>query len=97
MGDRVDSITVTLDVPVTFKDRTYSELTFGRRKAKHLLKMDAVKGEIAKSFALYAAMADVPFQVIEELDGDDYERIAEETLPLMGKSVAKEAKRLMRG
>lgn len=83
------TITVALESPVEFNGKTYTELTFHKRKVKHLAAMDLVKGETRKTAALYAAMANVPIQVIEEVDGDDFERLAKEILPLMGKSFRK--------
>ncbi len=80
------TLTFTLDEPVKFQDETYSALTFRRMKAKDLIAGDAVKGDMRKSFALFASMAGVPIQVIEEMDGDDFMRMGMEVAPLMGKA-----------
>lgn len=86
------SLTIGLNEPVKVGGVTYTNLTFRRRKAKDLAAMDLVKGNTRKSFAMYASMAGVPLPVMEELDGDDYDRIVEETVPLMGKSMQKAIK-----
>lgn len=82
------TVEIKLDYPVTWKDKTIDTLVFRRRKARDLVAMDAVKGDMAKTFALYASMCGQPLPVIEEIDGDDMDRIMELTLPLMGKTAA---------
>lgn len=89
MAEKTRTITVALEEPVTHGETTYTELTFERRKAKHLVAMDLVKGATRKHMALLAAMANVPLPVIEELDADDFDRVAEETVAVMGKSAMK--------
>ena len=83
-----DTVEVKLDYPVTFKDKTIDTLTFRRRKARDLVAMDAVKGEMQKTLALYASMCGQPLPVIEDLDGEDLDKVMEATLPLMGKTAA---------
>lgn len=82
------TITIALDFPVEFKDESYSELTFRRLKGRDMATSDAFRSRIEKHMAMLAGMAGVPVQVIFELDADDYERVSEETIPLMGKSTA---------
>lgn len=84
----VDTVEVKLDYPVTFKEKVIDTLVFRRRKARDLLAMDAVKGDMGKTFALYASMCGQPLSVIEDLDGDDLDRVIEATAPLMGKTAA---------
>ncbi|SMC43248.1 Phage tail assembly chaperone protein, E, or 41 or 14 [Fulvimarina manganoxydans] len=81
------TITVKLEDPVEFDKKTYTELTFGKLKAKHLAAMDLVKGESVKPMAMYASMAGVPLPVIQELSIDEWEKVQEETIPLLGKSM----------
>lgn len=88
MSGSPKTITVTLAEPVKVGEETFEKLTFRRRKAKDLVAMDLVKGELRKHMAMLASMGGVPLPVIEELDGDDYETVSRETIPLMGKSVA---------
>lgn len=87
MTDRPKSITVTLDEPVDHKGQAYDSLTFRRAKAKDFVAMDAVKGEMRKTMALFASMSGVPLPVIEELDAEDFARVGVEIAPLMGKSM----------
>lgn len=77
--------------PPEHDGKSYPELTFRKMKAKDLVASDLVKGELRKSFAIFASMADVPIQVIEDLDGDDFVRMGLEVAHLMGKSGKKAA------
>lgn len=87
------TLTFKLDEPVEHDGQTYAELTFRKMKARDLIASDVVTGEMRKSFALFASMAGVPIQVIEEMDGDDFIRMGMEVAPLMGKSAAAAAKK----
>ena len=80
------TITIKLDVPVEHDGKTYASLTLRKMKARDLVAGDLVSGETRKAFAIFASMADVPIQVIEELDVDDFEAVGREAAPLMGKS-----------
>jgi hypothetical protein len=80
--------TVTLTEPVTHDGKSYPSLTLRKLKAKDLVAGDLVQGETRKAFAIFASMAGVPIQVIEELDVDDFELLGREAAPLMGKSAA---------
>ncbi|SHE79466.1 Phage tail assembly chaperone protein, E, or 41 or 14 [Loktanella atrilutea] len=93
--DAPATVTVKLEFPVTFDGKTISELTFRRRKAKDLIATDLVKGETRKHMAMMASMADIPLPVIEDLDADDWEEIAEATIPLLGKRTTKLAQQEM--
>jgi Phage tail assembly chaperone proteins, E, or 41 or 14 len=88
--NKIDPIVVKLNEPVVIgeddKAQTISELVFARKmKGKDMVAMDSVTGEVRKSMALFASMADVPLAVIVELDVDDFEHLAREVAPLMGK------------
>ncbi|MGV8832549.1 MAG: phage tail assembly protein [Devosia sp.] len=81
-----EPITVSLSEPVTHGKESYSSLTFTRTtRGKDLVAMDAVQGDIRKSFALFASMAGVPLQVFLEMSTEDYEEVARAAAPLMGK------------
>ncbi len=80
-----ETITFTPVEPLTHDGKTYSSLTLRKMKAKDLVAGDLVQGETRKVFAIFASMASVPIQVIEELDVDDFERLGEVAAPLMGK------------
>lgn len=83
------TITFTPEDPPEHDGKTYTTLTLRKMKAKDLVAGDLVKGDARKSFAIFASMAGVPIQVIEELDVDDFERLGEVAVPLMGKSAEK--------
>lgn len=83
-----DTVDFRLDYPVEFKGEKIEVLTFRRRKARDLVAMDAVKGDMTKTLAMYASMCGKPLPVIEDMDADDFERMLQETLPLMGKAAA---------
>lgn len=86
MSDR-KTVTVTIEGdPPVHDGKTYTSLTLRKMKAKDLVAADLVQGEARKGFALFASMAGVPIQVIEELDMDDLEKLGREAAPLMGKS-----------
>lgn len=76
----------TPDEPIDVNGEIYTELMFERCNAGHLAETDLATGSVAKSIALYAAMAGVPVGVIRRMDVDDFARVAVETAPLMGKS-----------
>lgn len=78
-------VVVELDDPVEWKGETHTRLTFGPLKAKHMALSDSFKGRVQKHMAMIAGMGNVPIQVIEELTADDYEKVCEVTIPLMGK------------
>lgn len=80
------SATYTLKTPVTHNGKTYETLAFRRPKTGDLLVMDSVKGELAKSLALYAAIADVPLPVIKEIELDDFNALSLVVAPLLGES-----------
>lgn len=77
--------TYTLKNPVTFGAKTYDSLTFRNLKARDLAAADLVDGQVKKGFAILASMADVPIQVVLELDVDDLEGAQEVAAPFMGK------------
>jgi hypothetical protein len=83
-----DPVTIKLAGAVTHDGKTYTSLTLRKMKAKDLVAGDLVTGEARRAFAIFASMASVPIQVVEELDIDDFERLGEAAAPLMGKSAA---------
>lgn len=87
MADK-KTVTVTLDDPVEHDGKSYASLNLRKMKAKDLIAGDLVTGDSRKAMAIFAAMAGVPIQVIEELDVDDFEKLGREAAPLMGKSAA---------
>lgn len=86
MSNKPKTITFTPSEPVEAGGETYEKLIFQRMRVRHMVAMDKVAGEVRKTTALFASMADVPIQVIDELDIDDFERLSKEVEPLMGNS-----------
>ena len=80
------TITFTPSEPIESGGETYEKLTFRRMRVRHMVAMDKVQGEVRKTVALFASMADVPMAVIDDLDMDDFERLSKEIVPLMGNS-----------
>lgn len=88
------SVTVMLGQAVEHDGKTYASLTLRKMKAKDMVAGDLVTGDTRKAFAIFASMAGVPIQVIEELDVDDFETLGREAAPLMGKSARLAAAKL---
>ncbi|WP_223479259.1 phage tail assembly protein [Oricola indica] len=78
----------TLIEPVEVDGKTYTELTFRRMKAKDALVGENETNPVRAGYLIFAALADVPVEVIEELDMEDLEAVGEVAAPLMGKSAA---------
>lgn len=80
--DMGDSFVITLLDPITYLhgrvegERTLTELTLTKKvKGKHLKKMDTVKGDVAASLALQAALAGIPVHAMDELGVMDMDLI----------------------
>lgn len=84
----MDKVEIALTTPVSFNGATFERLTMRKMKVKDLVAGDLATGDTAKTIAIFASMANVPIQVIEELDMDDFEQLSREAAPLMGKSAA---------
>jgi len=80
------TLTFTPEEPIAVGNAVHETLTFERLRVRHMVAMDKVEGNMRKTVAMFAAMADVPMPVIDELELDDFERLSEELMPLMGKS-----------
>ena len=71
-------ITIDLQHPVTVGEETLERLVIKRRpKAKDLKAMDRHKGDVAKTCALIACLAEIPDSWVEQLDSSDFTRAAE--------------------
>lgn len=84
-------VTVELEHPFEFEGREVKSLSFRRMKAKDALLGEGETNQTRVGWLLYAALAGVSVDLIEEVDIEDLERIAEAVVPLMGKSAAKAA------
>lgn len=97
MANEITPVTVKLTDSVTVNGKTYTEITFTRKlKGKDMVAADSVKGEVLKGHALYASLAGVPLPVIEELNVDDLEVIAEAALPFLGSRAIKMREEMMK-
>ncbi|SNY94050.1 Phage tail assembly chaperone protein, E, or 41 or 14 [Cohaesibacter sp. ES.047] len=79
------TVTVELDYPIEHEGKTISSLTFRRMKAKDSLVAEDTESQARAGIALFAALADVDVAVIEELDLEDFQKLAKAAEPLMGK------------
>lgn len=92
---KVKSVTVPLEFPleeVAGKklDTPITSLTFRRMKAGDATVAEGEGDKVKAGYRVFAALAGVDVEVIEELDMDDFQTVSEKVGPLMGKSVAKE-------
>ena len=79
------TITVTLNTPVQVDGVDYASLTFRPMKARDALVAEGEDSQVLAGFKLFAVLADVPVDVILELDMLDLAKVGEEVAPLMGK------------
>lgn len=97
--DRVEytdtSVVVTLLEPLTFRpgkldpERTIESLTLPRKVlGRHMKAMDQGQGEIAKTFALIAALARIPVRAVEDMDARDIDLVTEVMEPFLPGSQA---------
>lgn len=87
MSEKLKSVTVQLDFPVTHDGREIQSLTFRRMKAKDAFIAESEENKARAGYLLFAALAGVDVTLIEELDIEDLEKVSEAVVPLMGKSV----------
>ena len=74
----MEPIVITLKHPIEIGDEKVEKLTIKRRAtAKDLRCMDQEKGEIAKSAALLARLAEVPVRWVDQMDAADFTVAAE--------------------
>jgi hypothetical protein len=79
------TVTVPLTEKVEHEGKSYTELTFRRMKARDALTAEGEESQIMAGYKLFAALADVPVEVILELEMVDLAKIGEEVAPMMGK------------
>lgn len=82
---KVTTVTVPLEYPISYNGQETTELTFRRMKAKDTLVAEGEENKAKAGFLLFAALAEVDVELIEELDIEDLETVGEGH-PLMGKS-----------
>ena len=79
------TVTVILDTPVTHDGVEHKSLTFRPMKAKDALVAEGEDSQVRAGYKLFAALAEVPVEVILELEMTDLAKVGEEVAPLMGK------------
>lgn len=84
MSNEFDPITVPLQNPIEHDGKSYAELTFREAELGDLCSADHFKGEMTKTAAILAGMAEVPVQVIRKLKARDANVIIERVGHLMG-------------
>ncbi|OJY07179.1 MAG: hypothetical protein BGP07_16750 [Rhizobiales bacterium 63-22] len=85
--EKITSVTVPLEYPVPYNGTEVKELTFRRMKGKDTLVAEGVESQVRAGYMIFAALAGVDVELIEELDLVDLETVGEKVAPLMGKSV----------
>jgi hypothetical protein len=88
MTEKLQSVTVELEFPVSYEGREIASLTFRRMKARDALAGEGIENEVRAGYAIFATLAGVDIAVIEELDIEDLAKVGDEVKPLMGKRLA---------
>ncbi|MCR6672208.1 phage tail assembly protein [Devosia ginsengisoli] len=79
------TVTVPLSEKVEHDGKTYTELTFRPMKARDALVAEGEESQVMAGYKLFAALADVPVEVILDLEMVDLAKVGEGVAPLMGK------------
>lgn len=82
--DATDTITVTLKKPITHNGATHTTLTFRELELGDMIMGDKVEGEVGKTAAILASMADVPLPAFKRLSASDFKAVMDQVGPLMG-------------
>lgn len=83
--EKPKSVTVPLQSPVTLGEVTYDKLTFRRMKARDALVGEEETSQVMAGYRMFAALADVPVEVILDLDMEDLTEVATQAATMMGK------------
>ncbi|PRD42326.1 phage tail assembly protein [Phyllobacterium phragmitis] len=83
---KVTTVTVPLEYPVQHAGAEITSLTFRRMKSVDAYVGEGDENQARVGYKLFAALAGVDLEVIENLDWEDMETIGEKVAPLMGKS-----------
>lgn len=71
---------ITLTTPVAFNGKTYTALTLRKAKVRDLEAAEMARkagGDFSSMVALVASLADVPVDVVREMDADDLTKVSE--------------------
>lgn len=79
-----DPVTHTLKKPISFNGETFTDLTFNEPTAGDACRADLVEGEMQKSLAIMAGMADVDIAVLQKIPLREFTELAKKVAPLMG-------------
>ena len=69
--------TVTLDHPITVDGAEVKSLSFRRCKVRDLQAIEKISGDISKTAALAANLAEVPSDAFSEMDAADFAKVGE--------------------
>ncbi|WP_432344813.1 phage tail assembly protein [Shinella yambaruensis] len=83
-----ETVTFALSKPVEHGGTTYTTLTLREALAGDLAAADAVTGDMNKSFAIIASLAEVPIQVIKKIRARDLGPLMAQVAPLLGEPAA---------
>lgn len=83
--------TLTLQTPVEYQGKTFSELTFRAPRVKDLAAQEHATGEIGRLFAIIASITGVPYGALMEVEGDDIARVTAAATDVLGKSLLEQA------
>lgn len=75
----------TLLVPVTFEGREHTEILLRRIKAKDIRDMEREPSDTDKTFFMIGRLAGWPPEGVDELDGEDLEKISKLIEGFMGR------------
>ncbi|MEL6752306.1 MAG: phage tail assembly protein [Pseudomonadota bacterium] len=89
---KIKAAIVTLDFPIEVDGKRYTELRLRRMKTRDTYAGEDEEDPNLAGLRLYARLAGVEMDVMDEVDIDDLEIITEAAIPLMGKSAARIAK-----
>lgn len=79
-----DTVTVQLKKPIEHDGKTYSSLTFREATLGDMIAGDAVKGDLNKTAAILASIADVSLPLMRKLAIGDMKAVIAATDGLLG-------------
>lgn len=94
-NDRPTSAVVPLLFPVKHAGATYDQLVFRRMRARDALAGEDEADQTMAGYKLFATLANVPLDVILDLDMEDLAEVGAAVAPLMGKRAVEAMKTLL--
>ncbi|BBF92348.1 phage tail assembly protein [Blastochloris tepida] len=84
-----EPVQIALVHPFEFKGVTYREITLRRATARDVRRMAARSGsDVEKGFEMLSDLSQLPAEVIDEIDGEDFTRLMETISGFFGSSPA---------